>query len=322
MESSATNGNEKMVGASVRRKEDFRLIQGEGRYAGDILPRDVATMLVLRSPHAHARIRSIGSAAARDLPGVLAVVTGAEFNATCAEQLPIAGVREHMKAVSRWPMASDVARYEGEPVAVVVAESAYIARDALELIEVDYEPLPAVVDCERGLDSDAPLVHEDLGTNLCVTSSRTVGDPDAAFAGADGVLSLRGRRATPSSQRNGASCRYSQFRPGRGRGDPVAVHPGSSHGTQGHCRSAGHRREQNSRALPRRGRRLRGQNRHLPRNRHRCRNDHAPESAGALGWRTPGGIHLHHPRTRRGAIRRGGLPQRREAAGLAYPVLH
>ena len=191
MESSATNGNEKMVGASVRRKEDFRLIQGEGRYAGDILPRDVATMLVLRSPHAHARIRSIGSAAARDLPGVLAVVTGAEFNATCAEQLPIAGVREHMKAVSRWPMASDVARYEGEPVAVVVAESAYIARDALELIEVDYEPLPAVVDCERGLDSDAPLVHEDLGTNLCVTSSRTVGDPDAAFAGADGVLSLR-----------------------------------------------------------------------------------------------------------------------------------
>ena len=188
---SSTEDNGKMVGASVRRKEDFRLIQGEGRYAGDIMPRDAAVMLVLRSPHAHAHIRGIDVDAARALPGVVAVTTGAELNATCAEQLPIAGVREHMRAVSRWPMADDVARYEGEPVAVVVAENAYVARDAMDLIEVDYDPQPAVVDCERGLDDGAPLVHPELGTNLCVTSSRTVGDPDAAFASADGVLSLR-----------------------------------------------------------------------------------------------------------------------------------
>ena len=191
MDSSGNGDSSKMVGASIRRKEDFRLIQGEGRYAGDILPRDAAVMLVLRSPHAHARIRSINVDAARALPGVVAVVTGAEFNATCAAQLPLAGVLDHMKAVSRWPMAADFAKYEGEPVAVVVASDAYIARDALELIEVDYEPLPAVVDCERGLEDGAPLVHEELGTNLCVTSSRTVGDPDSAFAHADGVLSLR-----------------------------------------------------------------------------------------------------------------------------------
>ena len=191
MDSSGNGESSKMVGASIRRKEDFRLIQGEGRYAGDILPRDAAVMLVLRSPHAHARIRSINVDAARALPGVVAVVTGAEFNATCAAQLPLAGVGDHMKAVSRWPMAADVARYEGEPVAVVIADDAYIARDGLELIEVDYEPLPAVVDCERGLEDGAPLVHEELGTNLCVTSSRTVGDPDSAFAHADGVLSLR-----------------------------------------------------------------------------------------------------------------------------------
>lgn len=191
MEPSIHAGTEKMVGASVRRKEDFRLIQGEGRYAGDIMPRDATVMLVLRSPHAHARIRGVDVEAARALPGVVAVATGAEFNAICAEQLPIAGVRDHMKAISRWPMASDVARYEGEPVVVVVAENAYVARDAMELIEVDYEPLPAVVDCERGLEGGAPLVHPDLGTNLCVTSSRTVGDPDAAFASADGTLSLR-----------------------------------------------------------------------------------------------------------------------------------
>ena len=75
------------------------------------------------------------------LAGVLAVVTGAEFNATCAAQLPVAGVQEHMKVRSRWPMAADVARYEGEPVAAVVAENAYIARDAIDLIEVDYDPL-------------------------------------------------------------------------------------------------------------------------------------------------------------------------------------
>ena len=181
----------KLVGASVARKEDFRLIQGEGRYTGDIQPREAAVMAVLRSPHAHARIRSIEADPARNLPGVLAVVAGAEFNAACAAQLPVAGVREHMTVRSRWAMADDLARYEGEPVAVVVATDAYVARDALDLIEVDYEPLPATVDCERALDAGAPLVHEDMGTNLCVTSSRTVGDPDAAFAGADGVLSLR-----------------------------------------------------------------------------------------------------------------------------------
>ena len=191
MEPSENGDNERLVGASVRRKEDYRLIQGEGRYTGDIMPANAAVMLVLRSPHAHARIRSIDAAAARALPGVVAVVTGAEFNAMCAAQLPLAGVLEHMKAVSRFPMAAEVPKYEGEPVAVVVAENAYVARDALELIEVDYEPLPAVVDLERALDAGSPLVHEDMGANLCVNSSRTVGDPDGAFAVADGILNLR-----------------------------------------------------------------------------------------------------------------------------------
>ena len=191
MVASENGDRERLVGASVRRKEDYRLIQGEGRYTGDIMPANAAVMLVLRSPHAHARIRRIDCAAARALPGVVAVVTGAEFNATCAAQLPLAGVLEHMKAVSRYPMAAEVPKYEGEPVAAVVAENAYIARDALELIEVDYDPLPAVVDLEGALEAGAPLVHEEMGTNLCVNSSRTVGDPDGAFATADGILNLR-----------------------------------------------------------------------------------------------------------------------------------
>ena len=191
MQPSGSGQAGKMVGTSVRRKEDFRLIQGEGWYAGDAQPNGTAAMTVLRSPYAHARIRRVSTDAARGLPGVLAVMTGSEFNALCKQQLPLAGVREHMKAVSRWPMAAEVAKYEGEPVAVVVAENAYVARDAMELIDVEYEPLAAVVDAERGLDDGAPLVHEELDTNLCVTSSRSVGDPEGAFAQPAGVLSMR-----------------------------------------------------------------------------------------------------------------------------------
>ena len=191
MENHGNSENGSLIGASVRRKEDFRLIQGEGRYAGDVQPPGTVEMVVLRNPYAHARILGINLEAARRLPGVLAAITGTEFNSRCQAKLPLAGVREHMKALSRWPMASDVAKYEGEPVAVVVAEDATTARDALELISVVYEALPAVVDAERGLDDAAPLVHEDLGTNLCVTSARSVGDPDRAFVEADGVLSLR-----------------------------------------------------------------------------------------------------------------------------------
>ena len=167
------------MGKSVRRKENFRLIQGKGIYAGNVQAIGAVALAVLRSPHAHARIPSIDSSAARNLPGVLAVVTGVEFNAAFATQPPAAGVREHMKVVSRWPMAADTSRYEGEPVAVVVAGDAYVARDALELIVVDHQRLPAVVDCERPLEDGAPLVHDDLGTNLCVNSSRTVVEPDA-----------------------------------------------------------------------------------------------------------------------------------------------
>lgn len=188
----AGNGDDGgLIGAAVRRKEDFRLIQGAGRYAGDVQLRDTAALAVLRSPYARARIRRVDTGAAGGAPGVLAAFSGAEINAMCQSQLPLAGVREYMDAVSRWPMAADAVRYEGEPVAVVVAADAYAARDALELIAVDYEPRPAVIDPERALDDDAPLVHEDLGTNLCVGGSRSVGEPAAAFAAADGVISLR-----------------------------------------------------------------------------------------------------------------------------------
>jgi len=211
VEPSENIANDKLVGASVRRKEDFRLIQGEGRYAADIQPRDVAEMMVLRSPHAHARIRQVNASAARALPGVLSVMTGAEFNSLCDAQLPVAGVREHMKVVSRWPMAADKANYEGEPVAVVVALDAYIARDALELIAVDYEPLPAVVNPEQALEDGVPIIHEELGTNLCVTQFPQHWRPGCGLC--------RGRRravaaaggAAPGPQLDGAASGHRQL---------------------------------------------------------------------------------------------------------------
>lgn len=181
----------RMVGASVKRKEDPRLIMGEGKYTDDVELRGMVHMAVLRSPHAHARIISIDTSKARAHPDVLAVLTGAEAKEHWTMEFPLFGVKDGMKAKGRWPIAIDVAKYVGEPLAAVVATSSSAARDALELIEVDYQPLPAVVDLEKAAVSSSPLVHAELGTNVCVETTRTVGDPDRAFEEADGVVSLR-----------------------------------------------------------------------------------------------------------------------------------
>ena len=119
------------------------------------------------------------------------MLTGSEAQDHWKEQFPLVGVREGMRVKSRWPLAVDVARYVGEPVAAVAATSSSVARDALDLIDVDYQPLTPVVDMEKAAEADSPLVHDDLGTNVAVEASRTVGDPDRAFQEADGVVSLR-----------------------------------------------------------------------------------------------------------------------------------
>src|SRR6266705_1726770 len=131
----------KLIGAAVKRKEDPRLITGAGKYTGDVQLRGMTYMAVLRSPHAHAHIRRIHPARARLLPGVLAVLTGHEVAHQCQRPFPLAGVREGMHTKSRWPLATAVAKYAGEPVAVVVASSRGLAQDALAMIEVEYETL-------------------------------------------------------------------------------------------------------------------------------------------------------------------------------------
>ncbi len=168
------------VGRSIERVEDAALLTGRGRYIDDL--GGVAGTLhaaILRSPHAHADIRDIRVEAALALPGVAAVVTGPDVTRLTASLA--VGVRAPLKC---WPIAVERVRYVGEPVAVVVATDRYRAEDALDLIEVDYDLLPVVIDPQTAHRADAKLLHESLGSNVASDRSFSYGDPGAAFAGA------------------------------------------------------------------------------------------------------------------------------------------
>ena len=160
------------VGQPVHRVEDRRFITGRGNYVDDINQSRQAYAFMLRSPHAHARIRSIDAAAARATPGVLAVFTGEELARDGIGPIPClsAGTnRDGSPAV--WPphpaLTRDRVRHVGDTVAIVVAETAVAARDAAELVSVDYEPLPAVVDAVRALEAGRPQVWDEAPGNLC-----------------------------------------------------------------------------------------------------------------------------------------------------------
>ncbi len=181
----------KMVGARVKRTEDPRMITGAGSYTDDVQLRGALYMEVLRSPHGHARIISIDISKAKRSPGVIDVLAGQDINSQCKIPFPLYAILGDMHVVERWPMAVDVVRFVGEPIAVVVADTPGAARDALDLLDVDYEVLPAAVDLEGSASQDAPLVHEHIGTNLCYEAYGKSGDPDKAFAEADAVLSVR-----------------------------------------------------------------------------------------------------------------------------------
>jgi carbon-monoxide dehydrogenase large subunit len=159
---------ERYVGAPVLRKEDPELLTGQSRYVDDLALPGMVWMAVVRSPHAHARIRSIDTSAASALPGVLAVLTAADLEPEWGGPLPFVWpITEDIKVPVHWPLARDKARFQGDGVAVVVAETRGLAEDAAEAVAVDYEPLPAVVDPEQAM-RDEVLVHEELGTNVVV----------------------------------------------------------------------------------------------------------------------------------------------------------
>ena len=137
-------------------------------------------MAVLRSPYAHARIRRVDTSKAEGHPGVVAVWSGREIVDRCAAQHPLHGATDGMNVRARWSGVSEVGNYAGEPVAAVVATTRGTAKDVLDLIEVDYEPLPVVVGIEEAEREGSPLVHEDLGTNVCFHVPGEAGDIDEA----------------------------------------------------------------------------------------------------------------------------------------------
>ncbi len=165
------------VGQSIERIEDLTLLTGHGRYIDDIgVPSGTLHAAILRSPYAHAEIRAIRTNAARRANGVTAVITAAEVTKLSASL--VVGVKAPIEC---WPIAAGRVRYVGEPVAVVVAADRYLAEDALELIEVDYESLPVVIDPLDALDTARPALHAGLGSNVASDRSFRYGDPERAF---------------------------------------------------------------------------------------------------------------------------------------------
>ena len=192
----------RLFGSGIRRREDPRLITGGATYTDDIKLAGMVYAAILRSPHAHARITGINTSAAQAAPGVLAVYTGADTDGVL-NSLPCAWVvpDSDAKTVPHLPLAKDVVRYQGDGVAVVVAETRYQAEDALELISVDYQPLPAVVNPEEAFQPGAPQIHEEAPNNQAFHWVAAGGDVDAAFASAEVVVrdTIRQQKLIPNA---------------------------------------------------------------------------------------------------------------------------
>ncbi len=175
----------RMFGASVKRREDPRLVTGQGMYTDDFKLPGMVQMTILRSPYAHARIKRIDTSKAKAHPGVVAVFTGADLEGVapmpCAWLLPDAD----FKVPTYTAMATDKVRFVGDPVAIVVAEDSYIADDALDLIEVEYEELPAIVNQEEAIKPGAPQLYDDIPNNLAYHWKFRNGDPDGAMQSAE-----------------------------------------------------------------------------------------------------------------------------------------
>jgi carbon-monoxide dehydrogenase large subunit len=186
-----------MLGTPIKRREDPRLITGSATYVDDIKLHGMLHMSVLRSPYGHARINSINTDAARKHPGVVAVYTAADLKGVVGP-IPVAvplpphipnGMGIH------GPLAEGKVRFFGDPVAVVIADSPYTARDARDLIEVDYEPLPAAIDVEKAMQPGAPLLYEEFGTNVAFGMHPPTDDIDKVFeqTKADGGVVVKER---------------------------------------------------------------------------------------------------------------------------------
>jgi len=174
------------IGAPILRKEDAGLLCGRGRYADDLaVPIGTLHAHVIRSPHAHAEIGRIDAATALAHDGVWAVITGEEVRKLSDPFMAVVKT-----PIQQWALAVERVRYVGEPVALVVAESRYIAEDAAELVRIDYEPLEAVIDPQLACESSAPLLHPKAKTNEISVREFSYGNAEAAFARADRCVAM------------------------------------------------------------------------------------------------------------------------------------
>ncbi len=176
------------IGRSVPRPNARRLLEGRGVYVDDVAVARLGHVAFLRSPHAHARIVALETADAAAMPGVIAVVTGAELAEVCAPWVGVLGHFKGLRSAPQHALAIDRVTWVGEPFCAVVARGRAEAEDALAAIMVEFDPLPAVVDMEAALDPATPAIHAELGDNLAFERVLDVGDVDAAFRDAAVVV--------------------------------------------------------------------------------------------------------------------------------------
>lgn len=185
------------LGTPVKRREDPRLITGQATYVDDMKMLGMLHMSVLRSPYGHARINSINTEEARNHPGVIAVYTAEDLKGKVGN-IPVAAPLPPYidKGMGRrGPLAEGKVRFYGDPVAIVIADDKYTARDAVDLIDVDYEPLPAAIDLEKAMQPGAPLLYEEYGTNVALPIHPPTDAIDKVFADvvANGGMIVKGR---------------------------------------------------------------------------------------------------------------------------------
>ncbi len=191
----AATETETYIGKPVARKEDQALLTGQSKFIDDLTMPGMVWASVVRSPFAHATIKSVDVSKALDAEGVVAAFTGADLADDWAATLPCVWlVTEDTKQPMHRPLATDKARYQGDGVAIVIAESRALAADAAELVEVEYDPLPAVIDPEEALADGAPILHDEFGTNHCYTWKLEAGGADEIFEKAPVTVKERFRQ--------------------------------------------------------------------------------------------------------------------------------
>ncbi|MBN9388380.1 MAG: xanthine dehydrogenase family protein molybdopterin-binding subunit [Chloroflexi bacterium] len=201
------------VGSRIKRREDPRLVTGNGNFTDDLTPAGTLYLHMLRSSHAHAKIVSINTAAAKAMPGVMAVFTGEDFKKELAGPIPGVPFGSVQAVPAYYPIATDRVRFVGNIVAAVVAETRGAARDAAEAIEVEYEDLPVVIDMEKAVKDGATLLHDEIANNIC-TEIELGNDVADTFKTADVVVEHRffNQRLVPNALENRVA--LAEFHPG------------------------------------------------------------------------------------------------------------